>query len=653
MATPNPDDPLYGVTASSGPTTVDSLVRDARNYTWNLLNRSSQELGYAMQAVNEISPGGVYNPPLALIEPPHVGDPGTVPAYSGIRYTFDKFTTPTPVLSPVGELDLPPDPGVVPPIAAFNPPSKPVGSADDGLLGGVPSIDDMPIIPPAPDLLEEIRGIPVPTLVDVVIPPIPAYRAPEFTGSHPVFDAEMPTDLDVTMRTQYETISPIMRDAVTSQIDAFIDREFPSYRTGLAKIEDRLNTYLDGGSALSPEIENAIYNRTLDKTDREGRRAIDTAWKDAAKAGYTMPTAYLLAKKQDIDQMRRDNNARAAIDIAVKQAELEQQNLQFAVTQSSNLRKMAIDSALGYYMGLIQINGQALDYARSVVDAIVKSFDIAARYAEVQVRIYEADGRIYEAKLRGAMAEIEAYTAHIRGLEAQVNVNVAEVNAYKARVDAVQAEANVYVAMVSAVRAQVDIEKAKVDVYGARVQAYVAQVNGYTAQWQGYSAAVNGESSKIQASAEQVRAFSAQVQAYEAIVRSRGAAIEARAKTNEQTIRAYAAEVDAYSAVTNAKAVAQSAEIKTYDSTLEAFKAKASVIAERSRSEIHAYEVALRGLIDEAQLQFQYLQEFDHMRVARANGIASIAKDFGGIWGGAAQASLAGMNTLLAQTLQE
>jgi hypothetical protein len=99
--------------------------------------------------------------------------------------------------------------------------------------------------------------------------------------------------------------------------------------------------------------------------------------------------------------------------------------------------------------------------------------------------------------------------------------------------------------------------------------------------------------------------------------------------------------------------VAQKAEIDTYNSTLEAFKAKANVIAERSRSEIHAYEVALRGLIDEAQMQFQYLHEANSMRVARATGIASIAKDFGGIWGGAAQASLAGMNTLLAQTLQE
>jgi hypothetical protein len=649
----NPDDPLFGISASSGGTTVDSLVRDARNYTWNLLNRASQELGYAMQAVEGISAGGVYNSPLAVIEPPNVGDPGEVPAYSGVRYSFDKFTTPVPGLLPIGNLDLPPDPGLVPDVLDYDPPPQPSGTADEHLLDGAPDVWlDIPIEDP-PDLMGEIRGIPVPALLDVDIPPAPVYSPPEFTGSHPVFDAEMPTDLDQTLRAQYETISPVMRDVVTSQIDVFIDRQFPNYRAGLAKIEDRLNTYLDGGSALSPAIENAIYSRTLDKTDREGRRASDAAWKDAAKAGYTMPTAYLLAKKQDIDQMRRDNNARAATEIAIKQAELEQQNLQFAVTQSSNLRKMAIDSALGYYTGLIQINGQALDYARSVIDAIVKSFDIAARYAEVQVRIYEADGRIYETKLRGALAAIEVYTAQIRGLEAQVNVNVAQVNAYKARVEAVQAEADVYVASISAVRARVDVEKAKVDLYGARVQAYVAQVNGYSAQWQGYSAAVNGEAAKVQASAEQVRAFSAQVQAYETIVRARGAAIEARAKTNEQQIRSYAAEVDAYSAVTNAKAVAQKAEIDTYNSTLEAFKAKANVIAERSRSEIHAYEVALRGLIDEAQMQFQYLHEANSMRVARATGIASIAKDFGGIWGGAAQASLAGMNTLLAQTLQE
>ena len=642
----NPDDPLFGITAGTGGTTVDSLVRDARNYTWNLLNRASQELGYAMQAVEGINEGGVYHLPLVNIEPPHVEDPGTVPAYSGVRYTFDKFTTPAPTLPPVGDLALPPDPGVVPDVEVFSPPGKPTGSADDGLLRGVPNIDDMPTVPPAPDLLGEIRGIPVPALVDVVIPPIPAYRAPEFTGSHPVFDAEMPTDLDATMRAQYETISPVMRDAVTSQIDVFIDRQFPNYRAGLAKIEDRLNTYLAGGSALSSEIENAIYARTLDKTNAEARRGSDKAWTEAAKAGYTMPTAYLLAKKQDIDQMRRDNNARAAIDIAVKQAELEQHNLQFAVTQSTALRQVAISSALSYYSGLVQINGQALEYSRSIVDAIVKSFDIAARYAEVQTRIYEAEARIFETKLRGAMAVFEAYTAKIRGLEAQSNVNMAQVQVFKARLEAVMAEANVYKAEVDGALAKATIERAKVDIYQARVQAYGAQVNAATAAWQGYVAACQGESAKVSASAEAVRAWSAKVNAYSAEVSAKGTEIQAIAGVNDARARAFMAEASAYSAQVQAESAAVRAEIESYDETLKAYQAKANVIARRSESQIRAYEVALRQLEVQSQLQFQYLKEANDMRISKATGMARISESLANVHGQSAQAALSGMNSL-------
>ena len=626
--------------------TVDTLIGDARAFAALQLNNADAASQSARGALGAISEGGVYQATPVLIEPPFVLDPGNPPLYTGARFSRTTFSAQLPAIRQIGDPSVSPTYGASPNIATFTQPTKPpTNTADETLLQNAPVVTDIPV-PSAPDLMTEIHGITPPTILSITIPDAPIYAAPEFTGTRPVFDVAMPTNLDVTMRTQYQTISPIMQDAVTSQIDAFIDREFPNYRTGLAKIEDRLNTYLNGGSALSTEIEDAIYNRTLDKTNREGRRAADTAWKDAAKAGYTMPTAYLLAKKQDIDQMRRDNNARAAIDIAVKQAELEQQNLQFAVTQSASLRQIAINSALNYYSGLVQINGQALEYSRSIVDAIVKSFDIAARYAEVQTRIYEAEARIYEAKLRGAMAIFEAYTAKIRGLEAQSNVNMAQVQVYKARLDAVMAEANVYRAEVDGALAKATIERAKVDIFQARVQAYGAQVNAATAAWQGYVAACNGESAKVSASAEVVRAWMAKVTAYSAEVNAKGMEIQAIAGVNDANARAFSARASAFSAQVQAESAAVQAEIGSFDETLKSFIAKANVIQERSRSQIHAYEVALRQLEVQSQLQFQYLKEANDMRISKATGMARISESLASVHGQSAQAALSGMNSL-------
>lgn len=626
--------------------TVDLLITDARNFAALQLDNADNASSSARAALAAVSEGGVYQAIPVKIEAPIVLDPGTPPQYAGKRYDSKTFNKSLGGIREVGDPHIEPTYGAAPDIATFTQPSKPAGpNADETLLQNAPTVTTIPV-PTAPDLLAEINGITKPDIISITIPDAPIYTAPEFTGTRPVFDVAMPTGLDATMRTQYQTISPIMRDAVTSQIDAFIDREFPNYRAGMAKIEDRLNTYLAGGSALSPEIENAIYARTLDKTNREGKRAADTAWKDAAKAGFTMPTAYLLAKKQDIDQLRRDNNARAAIDIAVKQAELEQHNLQFAVTQSANLRQLAITSALNYYSGLVQINGQALEYSRSIVDAIVKSFDIAARYSEVQTRIYEAEARIFEAKLRGAMAIFDAYNAKIRGLEAQANVNGAQVNAYRARLEAVQAEANVYRAEVDASLAKATIERAKVDIYQARVQAYAAQVNASTAAWQGYVAACNGESAKVSASAEAVRGWTAKVQAYAAEVSAKGVEIQAIAGANDARARAFSAEAGAFSAQVQAESSSVQAEINSFDATLRSYVAKANVILERSKAQIHSYEISLRQLEVQSQLQFQYLQEANHMRIAKATGMAQIQQALSNTHGQSAQAALSGMNSL-------
>ena len=48
------------------------------------------------------------------------------------------------------------------------------------------------------------------------------------------------------------------------------------------------------------------------------------------------------------------------MDIAVKQAEIEQANLQFAVTQSMNLRQVALQATQAWAGNLLQINGHPL-----------------------------------------------------------------------------------------------------------------------------------------------------------------------------------------------------------------------------------------------------------------------------------------------------
>ena len=629
------------------------LIADARGYASSALGAGVGAMNGAIAVLQGLgkSLGGGHLPNLT-IAPPDPKDPGSAPVYAGSHLTPDLFNVVAPTLQDIGRLVLPADPGNAPATLTFVEPNQPTGDPDASLLANAPNVNTNFVFPTAPDLQGEIKSIVAPQILSITVPAAPTYQAPQFNGVAPVFNAPMPTGLDDQFRTNYSQISPVIVNAVTTQVDAFIDKEFPQFRTGLAAIEARLQTYLAGGSALTPQVEDAIYNRTLDKTNVDAKRASQEAWGKGARAGFTIPPPSLLSQQQDIDQERRANNARAATEIAVKQAELEQSNLQFAVTKSTELRKIAIDAGLAYYNGLVTLNGQAIEYARSVVEYVVKAFDIAARYAETQARIYEADANVYRAQLEGAMQVLHAYEATVRGLEAQVNVNRAQVDAYNARISAIKTEGDVYRSAVDAVVAQAGLQRILVELYDSRVKAYGSQVNAYSARWQGYEAAVRGQAAKMTVSAEQARAFEAQVNAFSAKVRAQATAIESTATTNRQLVDTYKARVQAYAELQHAKAEAVGIDVSIFDAGVKSFIAKASAYSEFSRAQSAQYEVQLRGLIAEANLYMEQLREFHHLDITRVTGIAQVSQTIGLEYGAMAQAAMSGMNTLAAEVVQ-
>lgn len=630
--------------------TASDIIDDARNYASNTLASAVTAMNAAAAALNSLSTGGSISIGKApIVQPPIPGDPGDVPEYQGIHLSPDTFLDKAPLLQTVPVLVLPNDPKPPPDDLVYVAPLVPSGiTPDSNLLTGIPTINDLPPLPVMPDLQSEIAGIAAPVLAPIDIPDAPTYAAPEFLGQAPSFTATMPTDLDLAFKSNYETISPIMVDAVNAQLDAFLDDKFPEFRTAMAAIEDRLATYLAGGSALAPAIEDAIFNRTRTKLNADAQRAMKEVLGKGARAGFSMPSPMLMSQLQDVDQDRRNNNAKAATDIAIKQAELEQANLQFAVKTSTELRKVAMDATMSYCGHLVGLNQQALQFARDVVDFIVKAFDIAARYAETQARIYEADAQVYRAKLEGALAVIHAYEAAVNAELAKANVNRATVDAYTARINAVRAEADVYRSAVEAVVSLASLERIKVELYDAKVKAFGSQVNAFTAQWQGYEAAVKGQSARMEVNVAHSREYEASANAYSAIVRGRGEAVRAASDSNRQLIEAYRAKVDAFAALQHAKAESVQIDVAAYRATIEAFIAKATAIAEHTKADVSIYEVALRGLIEEAKLQLAWVAERGHLNVERAKGLTTIGESIGASFGRVAEATLNGMNSLAA-----
>lgn len=636
------------------PLTVDDQIAAQRIYTSEVLGLAYSELSQARGTIASITGINDTGAPRIDIAAPVPVDLGTAPQYSGSHFTVQNFDGERPTLFNLPSLIYPNEPPVPTGVdLTFVDPTRPTGMPDAGTIGDAPDVAAI-VVPPAPNLYAEISGIEKPTITPIVIPDAPPYIEPEFTGVAPTLTGiDIPTDLDSKMRTEFSTIGPVMRDAIVTQVDSFIDREFPAYRSGLSTLETKLNTMLQGGTGIDATVEDAIVRRTVDKVYAEGKRAKAAVRKAAAQAGITMPGPMLNSQLRDADQAGRDNISRAATDVAIKAFDLEQQIMQFSVTQGSQLRQAMIQAGLVMAGHMVQVNGQAVQYAQGVVDLIVKAFDIAARYAEIQARIYESAAQVYESRLKGALAATEAWTARIRGLEAQANVDVARVNAYRARLEAVQAEASAYKASVDGLVAQASIERLKVDIYQARTQAYGAQVNAYTGMWSAYEASVRGETARIGAGVERYKAYAVQVTAQVEQIKARIAELQGVASANESLVRMYSADVEAFRARVSAESESVKAEVESFDTTLKAFIANANAKAEHARSEIASYQAGMQGLIESAKIFQQYAFANADIGVKRATGMASVSEHLASVYGNVAASGLSGANSLVSRSATE
>jgi hypothetical protein len=507
------------------------------------------------------------------------------------------------------------------------------------------------VVPVPPDFQAHLALIEKPIITPITVPPPPSWVEPPFLGVQPSPPPPPPANLGDILRDGFLEGSAIMRDAIAAEIDAFIDRMFPAHRANLAAVEAKLAQYLQGGTAVNPAIEDQIYYRAQDKTNDDAAKAAKAAIKRAAQMGHTVVAATIYGEVGAIDAERRKANARVASDIAIKVFELEQQNMQFAITNCIALRKVAIDAGMAYYNGLITLNGHALQYATAIVDSIVKVYELAAKYSEIQVRIYEAEAAIYKVKLEASLAVFEVYKAQLAALEAVASINKSMVEVYRAQIDAVTAEANCYKAQIDGVTAQAELEKAKVDLYRARVAAYGEQVNADVARWRGYEALVHGQTAKIGAGAEEWKSYSVRLGAWETEIKGRTEEITSRIRVNEALISQFKAEWDGYSAAARAEGDSVQAEVASYKATVDAYSAGAHAQAEYYRATIARYSAILQGIIEDSRLIAEELRGRNQVEAAKAAAISGIANASAEVYGKTAAAAVAGMNTLAAEVL--
>lgn len=628
---------------------VEDIIAEARGYAAESLAAALPLVESAQDAISSWGTFGVFGgPTFPTLE--NVEIDSEVP-----ELEIPELNLPTAPEAPTDYVDMPDtDVGEAPTITAtapeFEAPTLPAPLGD--FTDSVPSITTSFSFPSPPDQLEDINFLP-PELTEREEPDAPELHIPAFAATSPGAAPTAPTGLAATLATTYETAAPAMRTALSAELDDFLVRINPLFHTQMEALEAKLTTFLEGGTALDPEVENAIFERGRGKVTAEFRRAMDTSLEAAAARGMTLPDGALNASMRQLRQGAADANARAAVEIAIEQARLEQQNTQFAVTASANLRQSVLSAAMAYHGNLVSLNGQALGYAQALINAMVEAFNVEVRAFTARIELYRAEAGVYETRLRGVQALVDVYRSRIDALRALTEVDMAKVRVYEARLQGLQTLANVYRTRVETVVQRASLEKLKLDLFGAQVQLYEARSRSKAAEFQAYTAAVQGQEAIMRAFEAEVRAQGEHVQAFRATVEAKRAQIQAVTDYNRGLTDRYVAEVNGYKAVVDAQATMASAQLDVSRSQLLTVQARLSAQEAQARTTLEYHRGKAQVQLELFRTQSATLIENARINLAQIKAVADVSLSGAQVYKGLAEAALSGVNTLVSQTLTE
>lgn len=620
---------------------VSYLIDAAQGRADAMASQGSDALRSALSSMGVLTSVGTL-PAISLPTLPAVTLP-PAPPISEVRTGDIPERPQRPQIGGIDTVELPAMPAAPQIGLEVREPAKPSQGRGFDLVAPAIHIDAQ--LPTAPDMMH----VAAPVLsADVVMPARPNIARPVFEGQRP---GEVPVAPDAagSFDAAYRGASQLMQSALQGQIDAFMAQHNPEYAPQMARLEMRLAELVSGGqqAMYAPAVENAIYERSRSRAKAESRRVQGEAWSAAARNGHTMPPGALLAAQQNARQAAADTNATASREIVVMQAELEQRNIQFALGLSADLRKSVLGMAIGYHGNLIQINGQALDYARSLTDTLARLYNMEVEAYRARLDLYRADVSVFETLIRASLADVELYKAEIEAERSKLQIDESKVRLYQAQIDAQTSAVTAWAKRVDGIVAVAGLEKLKLETFRSQVDAFQAETQAKGEEWRAYAAAWGGEEARVRAGLVQTQIYQAQIDGVRANLSAQQTKVQAQAEAIRAQLGIYTADTQAFGEIVRADAVrvqsqlaAQGSLVNAYQVASQAQIAQANVQAEQYRAQAQValglFSTKTQVVIEEARLLVQSM----------ANA-ASVALSAGQSYAQMAGSAMAGMNTLV------
>ena len=487
----------------------------------------------------------------------------------------------------------------------------------DAVLGTVADlvIDDVPILTAAEPVFNTIapptkftKSAPVATAItDRAFPDKPGYTLPIVPVARVLSLPAAPSLLTVN----FEGILPTALASPPNVDFVFTEQDYQSML--MDSLNDKLlslvlNTQQTG---LSPAIEQQIWDRGRERTAAVTQGAIDNIDRMFARSGWSIPQGDQARSIYRAQEQQTAEDIAESRSIAIAQADLEQKNFQFALSQALTLETQL----LNLHNSTQQ---RAFDAAKYLIEAAISLYQVQVAYFNGNVTLYTAQAQVYRDRIQAELAKLEVYKTELEGQKLIGELNAQDVSRYTAQIEAVVAIFGLYKSELESVKIQIEGDGLKVQQFEANIRAFAEEIKAKSLEYDGYKTELSGE--EIKASA------------YKAIVEGFGKRIDAFTSINDAKVKKLDADIKV-NIDTPLKVSAQQTEI--YKAQVQATTAEIEGLTTIYKTDADVYDISVKGegtrinaqvAVQEAEINYGTKKAELAIEVAKANIATMLAQ---------------------------
>ena len=413
----------------------------------------------------------------------------------------------------------------------------------------------------------------------------------------------------------------------------------------LDNLKATLNARIQGGTGLAPAVEQAIWDRSRDRETQIALAKEQEVLRASEALGFALPSGVLAGQLADARREYNDKLSGLSRDVAIKQAELEQANLQQATTLALQLESTLLDDA--YKLEVL-----AVDLAKTAADNAIACHNAALEQYKALLAGYQAYASAYQTVIQAELNKVEVFKALLQAEQTKADINRSLVERYKAEIEGSMAAVQIYQARVGAAKTLVELEGTRIQAGAEQVKAFVATVNAETAKSEMYKATISAEATKVEAVGTLARAYGAKVGAQAERARVEIAKLQVKLAAKGLEWDGWKAQLSAATSQVEAASRKSAVMVDGYRAGASAAEAQAGAVSRVWESNIRQYEAGKSIAAQVAKANTDAVLHANDARMEAAKvGLTTSSQRLASAWAMvSANASISG-SASLSQTL--